>query len=166
MPIAMRVPGWQSMESSKAPKTKARLHQVCLKYWQFVDRLLKQGACASLWTLWEKCGKGGQTALSPEKPTMSFPISLLWLSTEVPISQIFEKAQSWWSQKVRLCTVMSLDSLWNIQHLCAYLFEFSWFKVWLFFRVASEVSNIIDHTLIKRLIIDQFLFFQLFLSLL
>ena len=34
------------------------------------------------------------------------------------------------------------------------------------YRVASGVSNIIDHTLTKRPIIDRFLFFQLFLSLL
>ena len=130
MPIAMRIQGWQSIEGSAAPKSKARMHQVFLKYWQFIDWLLKQGACASLWTLWKKCGKGGQTALSPEKPTVSFPISLLWLSTEVPISQIFEEAQSWWSQKVKLCNLVTNCEIHNIHVLT--LFEFNWFQVWLF----------------------------------
>ena len=127
MPIAMRIPGWQSMESSAAPKSKARMHQVFLKYWQFIDWLLKQGACASLWALWKKCRKGGQITLSPEKPTVSFPVSLLWLSAEVPISQIFEEAQSWWSQKVKLCNLVTNCEIHNIHVLT--LFEFNWIQV-------------------------------------
>ena len=61
----------------------------------FIDWLLKQGACASLQPLWKKCGEGGQTALSPEKPTVPFPISLPWLSAKVFLFPISEEAQSW-----------------------------------------------------------------------